>query len=43
MSKCHPKSTARPTTAIKQLDARLNASSADSSRWLIAARTEILA
>ena len=25
MSNCHPRSTARPTTAIKQLDARLNA------------------
>jgi hypothetical protein len=34
MSKCHPRSTARPTTAIKQLDARLNASSDESSRWL---------
>ena len=34
MSNCHPRSTARPTTAIKQLDARLNASSDDSSRWL---------
>src|SRR6516164_872555 len=34
MSKCHPRSTARPTTAIKQLDARLNASSDDTSRWL---------
>ena len=34
MSKCHPRSTARPTTAIKQLDAWLNALSDDSSRWL---------
>src|SRR5262249_61736612 len=34
MSKYHPRSTARPTTAIKQLDARLSASSDDSSRWL---------
>ena len=34
MSKCHPRNTARPTTAIKQLDAQLNASSDDTSRWL---------
>src|SRR6476620_2539701 len=34
MSNCHPRSTARPTTAIKQLDARLNALSDDTSRWL---------
>src|SRR5262245_66128426 len=34
MSKYPPRSTARATTAIKQLDARLNASSDDTSRWL---------